>query len=391
MPTNLPPEALAAGQKYEEATTLEEKIKTLQVYLSKIPKHKGTSKLRLKLRRTLAKHEEDLEKRIRHKKMISSGVKSPWSIEKQSGGLVALVGLTNTGKSALLTALTGARSPEGDYEFTTNEPVVGATKFEDVVFSIVDLPALVEGSSEGKNNGRKVFGVIRTSSVIILVCDLTKDIDQQMNVLIREVQKAKIKLNEETPPVKIEKTGVGGIQVFGRKHYAGDIEELKTLLRDSGLTNGAVHIYRRISFEEVIDALDPRIARKPALIVGTKGDEKDTSGRFTELTQKWGAKFSIVGVSAKKNQGLEELRELLFANLGIIRIYTKEPGKKPTADPLLLKTNATIRDVCQAIHKTFVDNFRYARVFGESVKFEGVKVGLDHKLIDKDVVELRVS
>ena len=85
------------------------------------------------------------------------------------------------------------------------------------------------------------------------------------------------------------------------------------------------------------------------------------------------------------------MNKALYDSLGIIRVYTKEPGRKPTDDPLLLKKESTIRDVCRAIHKSFENVFRYARVFGTSVKFEGIKVGLDHKLEDKDVVELRLS
>jgi ribosome-interacting GTPase 1 len=391
LPANLPLEAQLAGKKYEEAVTIEERMKTLQVYISKIPKHKGTGKLRLKLRRDLAKLEEDLEKRTRHRKMISSGAKSPWSVEKHGGGLVALVGVTNSGKSALLAALTGANTAVGEYEFTTNEPVVGATKFEDVVFSVVDLPSIVDGSSDGRNNGRKVFGVIRTSSLILLVCDLTKDVDAQLDLLMREFDRARIKLTEETPSVKIERTGVGGIHVFGRGHYNGDIEELKDLLRESGLTNGTVHIYRGIDVEGVIDALDPRIVRKRAVVVGSKGDVSGTSERFDTLVKNWGKYFPIIGISVDKEEGFDELNKALYDSLGIIRVYTKEPGRKPTDDPLLLKKESTIRDVCRAIHKSFENVFRYARVFGKSVKFEGIKVGLDHKLEDKDVVELRLS
>jgi ribosome-interacting GTPase 1 len=312
-------------------------------------------------------------------------------VEKQGGGLVALIGVTNSGKSALLTALTGANSAVGDYEFTTNEPVVGATKFEDVVFSIVDLPSIVEGSSDGRNNGRKVFGVVRTSSLVLLVCDLTRDVDAQLEMLLQEFDNARIKLTEETAPVRIERTGVGGIHVFGRGHYSGDIEELKDLLRESGLTNGTVHIYRSIDLEGIIDALDPRIVRKRAILVGTKGDVAGTSEGFDTLKKNWGKHFTIVGASATKKEGFNELNKALYDNLGIIRIYTKEPGKKPTDDPLILKKESTIRDVCRAIHKSFENAFRYARVFGKSVKFEGIKVGLDHKLEDKDVVELRLT
>jgi len=391
VPTNLPPEASAAGKKYEEATTIEEKIQTLQVYLSKIPKHKGTSKLRLKLRRDLARFEDEIEKRAKHKKMITSGAKSPWSIEKHPGGVVALVGITNSGKSSLFNALTGGKSLVGDYEFTTNEPVIGTTKHEDVVFGVVDLPALVENSSSGKNNGRKVFGVIRSSSLILFVCDLTKDVDDQLKLLLQEFDQSHIKINEKKPPVKIQRTGGGGIHLFGQKYYKGDLEELKVLLRDSGLNNGTVTIFHEVDIEGVIDALDPRTVQKQAVVVGVKGDDKNTETQFMKLQKNWSHLFSVVGVSVHKNIGLDLLKKTLFENLGLMRIYTKEPGKKPTDDPLLLKSDSTVKAVCEAIHKSFVTTFRYARIFGASVKFEGTKVGLDHKLKDRDVVELRLT
>ncbi|MHA1916798.1 MAG: GTPase [Candidatus Ranarchaeia archaeon] len=390
MPTNLPPEAMVAGKRYEESTTLEEKIRTLQDYLSKIPKHKGTGKLRLKLRGTLAKFEGEVEKRAKHKKMIASGGKSPWSIEKQETGLVILVGLPNSGKSHLLNQITGANSEVGEYEFTTNLPVIGATKYEDVILSIVDLPSIVKGSADGRSNGRRIFGVVRTATLIVLVCDLSKEISN-IEIILEEFEKSRIKLNEEKPKVRIEKTGMGGIHVFGRQKYVGDIEELKDLLRGSGITNGVIHIHEEIDLEGIIDLLDPKLIRKKAIIVGSKGDLSSTKEKFDLLVSKYKKRFPIVGISITKNKGFNELRKTLFDNLDIIRVYTKEPGNEPTSDPLILKHGSTVRDICNSIHKTFVQNFKYAKIFGKSVKFDRTKVGLDHVVKDKDVVELKIK
>ena len=55
MPTNLPPEAHDAERRYKEASTPKEKIACLEEYISAIPKHKGTDRLRADLRKKLSK------------------------------------------------------------------------------------------------------------------------------------------------------------------------------------------------------------------------------------------------------------------------------------------------------------------------------------------------
>jgi ribosome-interacting GTPase 1 len=97
-------------------------------------------------------------------------------------------------------------------------------------------------------------------------------------------------------------------------------------------------------------------------------------------------------VSAVENKGLESLGELLIRTLKLIRVYTKEPNEdKPSSRPLVLKQGATVRDVAERIHKMFAKRLRYARVWGNSVKYPGEKVGPDHELLDGDVVELKID
>ncbi|MGA7141629.1 MAG: TGS domain-containing protein [Nitrososphaeraceae archaeon] len=47
-----------------------------------------------------------------------------------------------------------------------------------------------------------------------------------------------------------------------------------------------------------------------------------------------------------------------------------------------------ISDVCDKIHRNFIKDFRYAYVWGKSVKFDGQKVGVDHKLVDNDILTI---
>jgi len=50
-----------------------------------------------------------------------------------------------------------------------------------------------------------------------------------------------------------------------------------------------------------------------------------------------------------------------------------------------------VQDVCTKLHRDFVYRFRYARVWGRSVKHPGQRVGLPHKLIDGDLLTIIVE
>ena len=93
-------------------------------------------------------------------------------------------------------------------------------------------------------------------------------------------------------------------------------------------------------------------------------------------------------ISAEHGHGLEELRGRLFADLGRIRIYAKEPGKKPDfARPFVLEAGATVHDLARMVHKDIAENLRFARIWGHA-RFDGQQVDRDHVLADRDVVEL---
>jgi ribosome-interacting GTPase 1 len=55
---------------------------------------------------------------------------------------------------------------------------------------------------------------------------------------------------------------------------------------------------------------------------------------------------------------------------------------------MIIKDGATVQDVCNKIHRNLAKNFRYGLVWGKSAKFDGQKVGLDHKLADEDVLTI---
>ena len=96
-------------------------------------------------------------------------------------------------------------------------------------------------------------------------------------------------------------------------------------------------------------------------------------------------------ISAEKNINIDKLKEKIYNKLSLIRVYLKEVGKKPDLQtPLIMRQGATVKDVCEKLHRDFVAKFKFARVWGKSAKFPGQKFKIDHKLADKDVVEIRL-
>lgn len=101
-------------------------------------------------------------------------------------------------------------------------------------------------------------------------------------------------------------------------------------------------------------------------------------------------KIIFINHNAKKTE-IEELKKELFKTFPIIRVYTKEPKKEPSTEPMILKENSTIGDAAEKIHKDLSKKVKYAKVWGPSAKFSGQIVGLDHKLKDKDIIELQTK
>jgi len=83
------------------------------------------------------------------------------------------------------------------------------------------------------------------------------------------------------------------------------------------------------------------------------------------------------------------LKKEIFETFPIIRIYTKEPSKAATKDPMILKPNSTVKYAAEKILKGMSKRIKQTRIWGPSSKFAGQAVGIEHILKDKDVVEFK--
>lgn len=96
-----------------------------------------------------------------------------------------------------------------------------------------------------------------------------------------------------------------------------------------------------------------------------------------------------IGVSALQNKGIEELRKKIFSHLNIIRIYTKQPGHKLGRKPVILTKGSCVKDLAGKVHKDFIKQFKYAKIWRQG-QYEK-EVGLRYLLKDKDIVEIHIK
>lgn len=390
MPTNLPPEA---KRKWAEASAIrnpQEKLQLLQEFFSLIPKHKGTAKLCVQVKKRMAALRREIEEKRRRK----GGKGGPkFFIEKEGAAQLALIGLTNVGKSSLLVATTNAKAEVSPNPFKTREPIPGMFPHEAVQFQVVEAPALMKGSADGKAWGPQTLALARNADGLILMVDLSQNPVEQLSLILGEMEKARISVSEPKARVEIERRFMGaGLRVIPMgKLVDCTVKDVEELLRGYRVTDAVVKIYGEATLDDVEDVVFENTAYKPAVIVANKMDLACSGKNLNLLEAYVGNRLPVVPVSCKTGQGLDKLGEVLFKASNVIRVHTKEPGEKEFSErPFILKKGATIYDLARNIHSDFSEKFSYAKVWSKRLVFSPQKVGGAFVLEDEDVVEIHM-
>jgi ribosome-interacting GTPase 1 len=249
----------------------------------------------------------------------------------------------------------------------------------------LDLPGIIEGASGGKGFGRRVLSVARSADLVIVVLDVFQP--HHLGVLKKELAEAGIKLDERPPNVVIEKTSTGGLAVSAQVPLKMSERLIKEIVRLNGIHNGRIIIREPdLTDDKLIDVLNGNRVYTPSLTVLNKIDLVN-KGFIQEVQAKIGNNF--VPISADAGVNIEALKEAIYQKLDFIRIYMRpKGGETDFAEPMIMKNGSTVQDVCNKIHRNMAKHFRYGLVWGDSAKFDGQKVGLDHQLEDEDVLTI---
>ena len=331
MPANLTPEYRAAEAEFRQARTPEDRLSWLREMLRTIPKHKGSEHLRGDIKTRI----KDLTQELAAPRKGGARTGPPTVVRREGAGQVALLGPPNSGKSALHARLTGSHADVEPYPFTTQSPQPGMLRFEDIAFQLIDLPPV-----SAQHPVPWLANALQPADGCLLVVDLGE-------------------------PACVEQTA-----------------ELHELLAARRVTLVG-------SWDAVLDEdEDPLALRLPTLLVVTKADQipgvDDELAAFRELTG-WG--YPAVVVSVVSGHGLDQIGAFLFQHLGVIRVYTKVPGRPPDLTrPFTVRREQTVHDVAELVHKELATGLRYARLWRDGI--EGRQIGPDYAVEDGDVLEL---
>lgn len=389
MVTNLPPEAKSKWFEVTLTRNPQERIRLMQEFLSLVPKHKGTEKLRAHVKRQISQLREEIDRR---KRAAKRGRAPSYFPEKAGAAQVVILGPTNVGRSSLLRAVTNATPEVAPYPFATRKPVPGMLPYLDIQFQLVEAPPLVEGASEGRADGFQILSLARNADGIIIMVDLTDDPADQYLMVARELERSRILTTEPEGEVEIQRRGHGsGIQFIWEGELAGCTpDEVVRLLREYKIRSALVRIRGRATLDVVEDAIFGNAVHRPTLVVANKADAAGDAAALESLREA-ARPLEVIPVSTLATPNLAEtLGAKLFALLGVTRVYTKEPGKEPSRVPVVVRRGVTVGELAKIIHSDFYRRFKYARLWGPSAKFPGERVGIDRVLRDGDTVEFHV-
>jgi hypothetical protein len=356
-------------------------------FLSLVPKHKGTDKMRGHVRRQMAQLREEIEE---EKRRIARRRTGPsYFVEKAGAAQVAIIGPTNAGRSSLLRAVTNSQVEPAPWPFSTIIPTPGMLPYKDIQFQLVESPPIVEGSSEGRADGFQVLSVARNADGLIIVVDVAKDPGGDLLMVLQELENSRILTTPPEGEVEITRRGFGSDIQFIWDGYLEECtsEDVVSLLREYNIRSAIVRIRGKVTLDSVEDAIYGNAVYRPTLVLGNKLD-LITDELDTEILIKTAGPLDVLVASAEKPEGLrDKLGERLFDLIGVLRVYTKQPGKQVAEAPIVSRRGLTVGELAKMIHSDFYERFKYARIWGPSAKFDNERVGLDHILQDGDIVQ----
>ena len=331
MAVNLPPHYHDAEARYKKAQSSDDKLAALREMWVILPKHKASEKVQADLKTKISELVDRVEaEKAGPKKAGQTATKVP----RQGAGQVVFLGPPNAGKSRLLARLTKATPAVAAYPFTTREPVPGMMDFEDVRVQLVDLPPVTADHYESF-----VTDITRAADAAVLFLDLSDDDGPAATrATIDRLRRARRELVPAGAP-------------------AGD---------------------------------DPAVYALPTLIAATKSDDEAADIRLEIARETLGDRLPVHAAAAETGAGCDDLRRAIFALLGVMRVYTKQPGKPADrTSPFTVPVGATVAEFAGRVHNDFEESLKSAKVWGSGA-FDGQTVGRDHVLREGDVVELVV-
>jgi ribosome-interacting GTPase 1 len=327
MAVNATPQYKKAEEEYRRAQTVPEQIAGLEKMLVLLPKHKASEKVQSDLKTRLKEARAELAAEKAAPKKVRT-----YQFPRQGAGQIVTLGGPNAGKSRLLAELTSAKPEVAPYPFTTREPHPGMMPWEDVTVQLIDTPPITDTFFE-----TYLQNMVRSADGILLCFDgSSDDAPDHTAEVIRQIEQRKTVLSRESGFVEDDLTQI----------------RIKTLL------------------------------------VPTHSDDPGCADRLAYFEEMFPGRFEVQPVEFNRADSIAQLRDRIYGMLGVIRVYTKAPGKPADyKSPFTVPAGGNVEDLAEKIHHDLAAKLTHARIWGSGVH-DGQSVGREHVLADRDLVEL---
>jgi GTP-binding protein YchF len=231
---------------------------------------------------------------------------------------LGLVGLPNSGKSALFNALTGGSALVASHPFSTTETTVGMAQVPDhrldalaemsrsrkkvpATVQLVDIAGLVAGSASGEGLGNRFLGGLREVDAVVLVLrafedpNVPGDTDPlgdlhtlELELVLADVESAETQAAKRRKMAKGDPTEAAAVAVLDAA-----LEQL----------NAGIPIYRSSLSGEQRAALKPMflLTTKPVLAVVNLGEDQleEADALLKPVAAELGDAADVIGVSVQ--------------------------------------------------------------------------------------------
>jgi small GTP-binding protein len=250
------------------------------------------------------------------------------------------------------------------------------------------LKKLLEQKEKSKKSGRSSKGGIKKEDMQAVIVGKT---NSGKSSLLNALTNAKSQISNTS--FSTTSPRIGMMLYDGTSIQVIENPAIESEYYDRGLTHTTDVILILVNSLKEIKEMEEIIGNnnKKKIIVFNKIDLLNENEKRKLQSTLQSKKHNFAIVSTITLEGIEELKEKLFRSFNKLRIYTKEPGKEKSNRPIILEPGTTAKDIAEKILKGFSEKVKETKIWGPSSKFPGQIVGLNHKLMDLDVVEFKTK
>lgn len=326
-------------------STILEKIAQIEAEMARTQRNKATAGHLGLLKARLAK----LRRELITPKGGGGASEQGFEVSKTGDARVGFVGFPSVGKSTLLSNLAGVYSEVAAYEFTTLTTVPGCIKYKGAKIQLLDLPGIIEGAKDGKGRGRQVIAVARTCNLIFMVLDVLKPLTHK-KLLEHELEGFGLRLNKQPPNISFRKKDKGGVNLNATVAQSElDLDTVKSILSEYKIHNADITLKYDATTDDLIDVIEGNRIYIPCIYLLNKIDQIS----IEELDVIYKIPH-CVPISAHHHWNFDDLLEMMWKYLRLVRIYTKPKGQLPDySSPIVLHNeHTTIENFCNKLHRT---------------------------------------